>query len=231
MIRTFRASMLAGVSLCALLSAAPADAQQSTNERTYRQEALAHARAVTTAWRRLESYILEGSAGTPDPHGTSVSGWSGPVPPAASGWLAGWTLRGVRARYCEDTLLVYLAPARLKGVGRDHRAVQVAPHAYAGSGAQGQAPVLHWLEAGRALGAAGRPSVTLPACLSDSAFGGPLPSGRAALAGTVRDPYTHTNERVNHHTRARIRAHACRWRWLKPTSLWMSRSAWTQHSA
>ena len=197
MSRTFRATMLAGVSLCALLSAAPADAQQSANERVYRQEALAHARAVTTAWRRLENYILDGSAGTPDPHGTSVSGWNGPIPPAGSGWLADWTLRGVRARYCEDTLLVYLAPERLKGVGRDHRAVQVAPHAYAGSGAQGQAPVLHWLEAGRATGAAGRPSVALPACLSDTAFGGPLPSGRAALAGTVRDPYAHTNERVS----------------------------------
>ena len=58
--------MLAGVSLCALLAAGPAPAQQSANERVYRQEALAHARAVTTAWRRLESYILEGSAGTPD---------------------------------------------------------------------------------------------------------------------------------------------------------------------
>ena len=199
--RTFRATMLAGVSLCALLSAAPASAQQSANERVYRQEALAHARAVTTAWRRLESYILEGSAGTPDPDGISLSGWNGPVPPAASGWLADWTLRGVRARYCEDTLLVYLAPERLKGVGRDHRAVQAAPHAYAGSGAQGEAPVLHWLEAGRAMGAAGRPSVPLPACLSDTAFGGPLPSGRAALAGTVRDPYAHTNERVSRERR------------------------------
>ena len=77
MSRTFRATMLAGVSLCALFSAAPAVAQQSANERVYRQEALAHARAVTTAWRRLESYIIEGSAGTPDPDGTSVSGWSG----------------------------------------------------------------------------------------------------------------------------------------------------------
>ena len=109
----FRATMLAGVSLCALFAAGPAPAQQSANERVYRQEALAHARAVTTAWRRLESYILDGSAGTFDPYGTSVSGWSGPVPPSASGWLADWTLRGVRARYCEDTLLVYLAPERL----------------------------------------------------------------------------------------------------------------------
>ena len=196
MSRTFRATMLAGVSLCTLLSAVPASAQQSANERVYRQEALAHARAVTTAWRRLESYILEGSAGTHDPDGISLSGWNGAIPPAGSEWLADWTLRGVRARYCEDTLLVYLAPERLKGVGRDHRAVQAAPHAYAG-GALGQAPVLHWLEAGRATGAAGRPSVALPACLSDTAFGGPLPSGRAALAGTVRDPYAHTNERVS----------------------------------
>ena len=177
---TYRATMLAGVSLCALFAAGPAPAQQSANERVYRQEALAHARAVTTAWRRLESYILGGSAGTPDPQGTSVSGWSGEVPPAGSGWLADWTLRGVRARYCEDTLLVYLAPERLKGVGRDHRAVQAAPHAYAGGGAQGQAPVLHWLETGRAMGAAGRPSVALPACLSDTAL------RRAAALGPRR---------------------------------------------
>ena len=193
---TFRATMLAGVSLVALLSPGPAGAQQTYGERVYRQEALAHARAVTTAWRRLESHILAGSAGSPDPDGTSVSGWSGPVPPAGSGWLAAWTLRGVRARYCEDTLLVYLAPERLKGVGRDHRAVQAAPHAYATGGAEGQAPVLHWLEGGRAIGAAGRPSVTLPDCLSDAALGGPLPSGRSALAGTVPDPYAHTSERV-----------------------------------
>ena len=43
MSRTFRATMLAGVSLCTLLSAAPTGAQQSANERVYRQEALAHA--------------------------------------------------------------------------------------------------------------------------------------------------------------------------------------------
>ena len=143
---TFRATMLAGVSLAALLNPVPADAQQTENERVYREEALVHAGAVTTAWRRLEDHVLSGSAGSPSPDGTSVSGWSGAVPPAGSGWLATWTLRGVRARYCEDTLLVYLAPERLKGVGRDHRAVQAAPHAYATGGAQAQAPVLHWLE-------------------------------------------------------------------------------------
>ena len=201
---TLRATMLAGVSLLAFLAAGPAGAQQTESERVYRQEALAHARAVTTAWRRLESHILSGSAGSPNPDGTGVSGWSGPVPPSGSGWLAAWTLRGVRARYCEDTLLVYLAPERLKGVGRDHRAVQAAPHAYATGGEQGQAPVLHWLEDGRALGATGRPSVTLPDCLSDAALGGSLPSGRAALAGTVPDPYAHTSERVTRERRVEV---------------------------
>ena len=103
-----------------------------------------------------------------------------------------------RARaLCEDTLLVYLAPERLKGVGRDH---PCCPGSTAclrhRRGGQGQAPVLHWLEGGRAIGAAGRPSVTLPDCLSDAALGGPLPSGRSALAGTVPDPYAHTSERV-----------------------------------
>ena len=43
--------------------------------------------------------------------------------------------------------------------------------------------------------------MTLPDCLSDTALGGPLPSGRAALAGTVRDPYAHTNERVSRERR------------------------------
>ena len=120
-------------------------------------------------------------------------GWTGAVPPAAVGWQAGWTVRGLEARYCGDTLLVYLAPEQLKGVGRDHRAVHVAPHAYAGSG---ETPVLHWLENGVAQGGVGRASVALPACLSEAAAGGPLPTGRAALAGTVRDPYRHTTERV-----------------------------------
>ena len=40
--------------------------------------------------------------------------------------------------------------------------------------------------------------MALPACLSDSSFGGPLPSGRAALAGTVRDPHLDTREKVSY---------------------------------
>ena len=184
-----KAWLLSGASAAVLLgagapAAAPALAQVAADERVYRQEALAHAGAVETAWRRLETFILRESGG-------AVS-WPGAVPPASTGWQASWTQRGLEARYCEDTLLVYLAPEALKGVGRDHRAVHAAPHAYGG----GEKPVLHWLESGSAAGGAGRADVTLPDCLSEAARGGPLPSGRAALAGAVRDPFLHTVERV-----------------------------------
>ena len=177
-----KALLLAGASLT-VLAGAPAQAQVAADERVYRADALAHARAIEVAWRRLESFILEESAGP--------AGWSGGTPPAQSGWQADWTVRGLEARYCEDTLLVYLAPERLKGVGRDHRAVHAAPQAYG----DGRDPVLHWLENGRAKGGAGRASVDLPDCLA------PLPSGRAALAGEVSDPFLHMSERVTRERR------------------------------
>ena len=177
-----KALLLAGASL-SVLAAAPAPAQVTQDERVYRQEALAHARAVETAWRRLETFILEESAGA------TVLGAA--TPPASTGWRPDWTLRGLEARYCEDTLLVYLAPGRLKGTGADHRAVHAAPLAYGG----GRDPVLHWLENGRAEGGAGRASVDLPDCM------GPLPSGRPALAGAVRDPFLHMTEQVTRERR------------------------------
>ncbi len=119
------------------------------------------------------------------------------MPPAATGWLSSWTARGLRARYCDDTLLVYLAPETVKGVGGDHRAVQVAPYMY-GSGSIGaERATLHWLEGGAAKGGVGRASVSLPSCLSAAAFGGALPSGRAALAGAVQDPYLSTRTVVS----------------------------------
>ena len=187
--RGLRAWLLSGASVAVLLGAGPALVQASADERVYRAEALAHAGAVETAWRRLETFILQESS--------EAAAWPGAVPPASTGWQASWTQRGLEARYCEDTLLVYLVPDELKGVGRDHRAVHAAPHAYGG----GEKPVLHWLESGAARGGAGRAAVTLPDCLSESAHGGPLPSGRAALAGTVRDPFLHTTERVTRERR------------------------------
>ena len=164
--------------------ATPAAAQES--EEVYRQEALAHARAISEAWRRLEDHILRRSA--------APTRWTGSVPPASTGWLAAWTERGVRARYCGNTLLVYMEPEVLKGVGRDQRSVQVAHHLYAAGGLA----ALHWLAGSVAEGTAGRPDVALPACLSDSSFGGSLPSGRVALAGTVRDPHLDLRERISH---------------------------------
>ena len=189
-----KAWLLSGASAAVLLgacalAAGPALAQVAADERVYRQEALAHAGAVETAWRRLETFILRESS--------APASWPGAVPPASTGWQASWTQRGLEARYCEDTLLVYLSPDELKGVGRDHRAVHAAPHAYGG----GEKPVLHWLEGGVARGGAGRAAVTLPDCLSEAAQGGPLPSGRAALAGAVRDPFLHTTERVTRERR------------------------------
>ena len=183
-VRGFRAWLLSGASMAVLLGAGPALAQVPADERVYRAEALAHAGAVESAWRRLETFILRESS--------EAASWPGAEPPASTGWQASWTQRGVEARYCGDTLLVYLAPDELKGVGRDHRAVHAAPHAYGG----GERPVMHWLEGGVARGGAGRGTVTLPDCLSEAAQGGPLPSGRAALAGAVRDPFLHTTERV-----------------------------------
>ena len=119
----------------------------------YRAEALAHAGAVEAVWRRLETFILQESSAT--------ASWPGAVPLASTGWQVDWTGRGLEARYCDDVLLVYLAPERLKGVGRDQRAMHAAPHAYGG----GTGPVLHWLEGGTAEGGEGRASVALPACL------------------------------------------------------------------
>ena len=181
----------ATAALTPMLSA-PAAAQDG--EEVYRQEALAHARAISEAWRRLEDHILRRSE-------AAVS-WTGSIPPGTTGWLDAWTERGVRTRYCEDTLLVYMEPEALKGVGRDQRSVQVAPHLYAGGDGAPQLAALHWLEGGAASGAAagtaGRPDVALPACLSDLSFGGPLPSGRVALAGTVRDPHLDLRERISH---------------------------------
>ena len=101
----------------------------------------------------------------------------------------------MKARYCDETLLVYLDPDAdwgLKGLGNDHRSVHVAPFAYVSEGNEGQFPPLHWLEGNVAKGGEGRPTVPLPACITGPPL---LPSGRAALAGTVKDPWDDSNLR------------------------------------
>ena len=185
----------------ALVFAVPAAAQVAGSEEVYRQNALGHADAVMRAYRRLEQHILEESTAL-----TDGSTWAGSVPPAATGWLADWTQRGVRARYCDDTLLVYLDPARLKGVGADHRAVQVALRLYVpGRNRGATGPGLHWLENGIVRDVGGSAVLPLPACLTTPA----LPSGRPAFAGGVRDPFATANLRQRRSTEVMDPPQAC----------------------
>ena len=156
-------------------------------ERNYRAEALAHADAIAAAFRQLEEHILSLSA--------AATVWVGDIPPPVTGWRGEWTVRGVRAQYCANTLVVYLGPASVKGVGSDQRAVHSAPQAYIGGGLSGQIPPLHWLTSVEAQGVPGRDSVVMPACMTS------LPDGRAALAGVVIDPFNELSDRVTHERR------------------------------
>ncbi len=181
--------------------AAPAASQVARSEEVYRLEALGHADAVMRAYRRLEQHIREESTAL-----TDGSAWVSSIPPAATGWLADWTQRGVRARYCDDTLLVYVDAARLKGVGADHRSVQVALRVYAPGRNRGPTgPGLHWLENGIVRDVGGSAVVPLPGCLTTPA----LPSGRAAFAGRVRDPFATANLRQRRSTEVMNPPQAC----------------------
>ena len=151
-------------------------------------EAIFHARAIQEAWTTLADHIREGSS-------AAVS-WTGTRPPASTGWLAGWTARGLGALYCDSVLLVHVTTASMKGVGTNLGAVQLAPHLEAKAGAR-DVPPLHWLESGRAEGILGRDGVALPACM------GATPSGRPALAGFVVDPFTVTTNQVTFEHQAR----------------------------
>lgn len=168
--------------LAAVCGGSPGWAQLQAED-VHAVNARAHANAIKTAYFRLEDFILRRStAATPD--------W-GHTPPSATGWLPSWTDRGVRARYCEGTLLVYMEPLTLMGVGTDQRSVHAAPRLYGGERRR-----LHWLEGDVAEGGDGRPDVALPPCMQ-----GLVPSGRAALAGEVEDPWTATRERSSWETR------------------------------
>ena len=180
-------------SVAGLHALSGASAQTEDRERVFREEALAHSTALSTAYRRLEDHILRRS--------TAATSWAGSTPPATTGWLASWTERGLRARYCNGVLLVYCEPARLKGVGADQRAVRVAPYAFLPRSQRGLTPPLHWLENGTVNGGVGRENIGLPACMSSTQAGGALPSGRVAFAGRVVDPQTVTRERVRFETR------------------------------
>lgn len=162
-------------------------------EEHMRSHALRYASMIERAYGRLHGHIRNRS--------TAAATWSGAaIPPAGTGWDAVWTAAGVRARYCDDVLVVYIAPDALKGVGDQHRAIQQARRNYLAQRESGvRLPMLSWLESGTVTDSQGNARV-LPACMTSS-YTAPLPSGRAALSGDVVDPWTDVRERATFETR------------------------------
>lgn len=157
--------------------ASGAAAQTGDPDRTRRQEALAHAVAIQNAWASVEARIR-----VTDAANLWEDEWTGlAAPPSGSWWLGSWTERGLTARYCGGVLAVYAATDELKGVGRGHREVQVAPVRH-GGGRTG----LHVILKGTriAKGAHGRDDTGLPLCMGIPSTG----EDRVGLVGAVADP-------------------------------------------
>ena len=180
----------AALLLWAVLAAAPPPAAArdgDDGEKVYRANALAHARALEAAHRRLQRHITEDAAAA------TPGSWPQDIPPASTGWVRDWTDRGLRARYCADTLVVYASREGALHGGTAQRSVQAAPRLYGPADTRG--PALHWLRRTgttgvEAHGGAGRTSVTLPTCMTSG-----LPVERVALAsaaGAVPDPWVDT---------------------------------------
>ena len=169
---------------------------QDAPEDHLEKHALRYSGMVERAYGRLYGFIRDDS--------TTVTSWSGAaVPPASSGWDSVWTDVGVRARYCDDMLLVYMGAVEPKGVGGDHRAIQSARRRFLSERESGvRLPMLGWLESGEVTDSQGG-TITLPGCIS-SDYTESLPSGRAALAGTVVDPWTDLRTRVSYENRESV---------------------------
>ncbi len=152
-------------------------AQTGDPDRTRQQEALAHAVAIQNAWTSVETRIRVTAADD-----LWTEDWTGrAAPPSGDWWLSSWTERGLTARYCEGVLAVYAATDELKGLGRGHREVQVAPVRY-GTARTGLHVILKNTRIAR--GAHGRDDTVLPSCMS-------IPStaeDRVGLVGVVADP-------------------------------------------
>ena len=172
-----RSFLWAAIAALALGGVATVQAQSGDPDRVDRQAALLNAASIENAFRSVERRIRVTDAGN-----LWADEWTGLVhPPSGTWWLSSWTERGLTARYCEGVLAVYAATDELKGVGRDQRAVQVAP-VVSGNGRSG----LHLITRGSRLfrGAHGRQDGSLPACM-------PVPSttgDRVGLVLAVADP-------------------------------------------
>ncbi len=190
--RVWPAALLGALVVLGLL--ARESAAQTLDDHV-QSHALRYAGMIERAFGRLHGHIRHRS--------TAATSWTGAaVPPPATGWETTWTQAGLRARYCDNFLVVYIEPAALKGTGRDHRAIQQARHSFLPERETGvRAPMLGWLEAATVQDAQGM-VWPLPACAL-SAYTGFLPSGRAALAGEVIDPWLDLRARVSFETRER----------------------------
>ena len=165
---------------------------QAVVDEHIQSHALRYASMIERAYGRLHGYVRNRS--------TAATSWSGAaIPPVVTGWEGVWTEAGVRARYCDDVLEVYIAPAELKGVGDQHRAIQQARRNYLAERETGvRLPMLSWLESSAVTDSQGNTRV-LPGCMA-SGYTAALPSGRAAMAGDVVDPWTEVRERVTYET-------------------------------
>ena len=161
-----------------ILSATHAAAATDENARRH---AVEYATLIARAHDVLSDYIEHRSTAEPR--------WTGnAIPGRETGWRPDWTEAGIRARYCDGELLVYMESEAPKGIGRHHRDIQMAPRLFLGTSDAGLSlPPLHWLEdrkvKGEEIG-----TLALPSCM-ESLYAGTLPDGRAALMLPVADPW------------------------------------------
>ena len=167
-----------GIAAALMLVFVPVDAAVEEN---LRRHAIEYAGLIENAQEVLADHILRRS--------TAAVSWSGDaIPGTETGWRAEWTDAGLRARYCDGELLVYMGAAAPKGTGTHHRDIQMAPRLYLGASDRGLSlPPLHWLDGHRVEGEGFEP-VSLPQCM-ESMYTEELPQGRAALLLSVPDPW------------------------------------------
>lgn len=177
--RNFRRNLIAGVSVAALVISVPALAAEKNYQQSERADARAYAHMMTEAYAAMELYIRRASS-------EAVQWGPGDIPPSESGWKEAWSRQGLRARYCDNSLLVYAGIDKIKGVEGDWRQIQEAAHdEITPSGAR--APRLDWIVSPSKIKAGDGKELQIPKCLIDG-YSKPLPSGRVAIFGPVVDP-------------------------------------------
>ncbi len=179
-----------GIAAALLLGAAGTGAATDEN---LRRHAIGYAGLIARAHEVLADHIERESS--------AAVTWSGTaVPDRDTGWRDDWTEAGLRARYCDGELLVYMGTAAPKGTGGHHRDIQMAPRLYLGASDTGLTlPPLHWLD-GLQVEGEGLGRVALPACMA-SMYTETLPRGRAALLRSVPDPWLEHRTREDYELR------------------------------